>query len=82
MNIYPILASGPFVKHAKTNILGHWPEDGSSYYIELPEQLVDPMIAILNGLHEKYEKLNKLQNECRELERFFDELSENENEMP
>ncbi len=46
-----------WVKLDQGKIEGYWAEDGSSYQIHCPAQLVDKIIAIQNSLSEGYTEI-------------------------
>ena len=55
-------------------IEGQWAEDGSTFEIEMPSQLVPLMIALQNKLHERYAEIQKERRELSSKEGIFEKL--------
>jgi hypothetical protein len=58
-------------KNKSNIIVGAWAEDGTSFYLDVPAQLRDQILAVQNALAEKYAELSEARRKLEEREQDF-----------
>jgi len=74
MDKFGALLHKEWVKKNSTTIEGFWAEDYNSFEITCPNQLIDLILELQNGLSKVYTKVNTLYSEANRLKYNFERL--------